>query len=226
MGKNLFLILVLFAFQVSTLSAQSYVRKTIKAGETLADNTYYLFPSFTDGTVKMKDGGKSLSKLNFNILLCQMQFVNEHGDTMNIADPSEIDSIILNDKSFFYKKGYYEILHSSDSLNLVVLRNVTYEPVKIGAMGLASHGGSIDSYTTLRDDNVTRQLVINQDINVVIESTYFLMNKKGEMYNATKSNFLSLFEKNKETIQGYLKANKTNYNKEVDLKKLFDFCSK
>ncbi len=226
MEKKLFLILVLFASQVSSLSAQSYVRKIIKAGENPIDSSYYLFPSFSDGTVKMKDGGKSYSKLNFNLLLCQMQFLNERGDTMSIADPLEIDSVIINGKSFFYKKGYYEILHNSDSLNLVVLRNVTYEPVKIGAMGISSHGGSIDTYTTLRDDNVTRQLIINQDINVVIKSTYFLMNNKGEMYNATKSNFLSLFEKNKEPIQGYLKTNKTNYNKEADLKKLFDFCSK
>jgi len=226
MKKYFFLSLVFCVSQIFSLSAQSYERRTIKAGETLADNAYYLFPSFTDGVVKMKDGGKSLSKLNFNMLLCQMQFINEHGDTMNIADPLAIDSIIINGKSFFYKKGYCEILYNADSLNLIVSRNVSYEPVKIGAMGLSSHGGSIDSYATIRDDNNSKQLTINQDIYVVIESTYFLMNDKAEMLNASKSNFLSLFEKNKEAIKEYLKSNKTNYNKEADLKRLFVFCTK
>ncbi len=226
MKKYLSLLLVLSALQTFSVSAQSHEKKTIKAGENLADYVYYLFPSFTNGTVKMKHGGASTAKLNFNMLLCHMQFLNEHGDTLDIADPLEIDSVIIKDKCFFYKKGCYEILDNSNSINLIVLRNVIYEPVKIGAMGIPSHGVSIDNYTTIRDDNESKQLVLNEDIDVILQSTYYLINNKGEMFNATKSNFLSLFEKDKEIIEGYLKTNKTNYNKEADLKKLFDFCSK
>jgi len=226
MKKYLALLLLILVFHSYSVSAQSHDRKTIKAGENLSDYIYYLFPSFTNGTVKMKHGGTSSAKLNFNMLLCQMQFLNEHGDTMSIADPLEIDSVIINDKSFFYNKGYYEILDNSSSAKLVVLRTVNYEAVKIGAKGLPSRGGDIDSYTNIRDENETRQLVLNQDLDVVVESTYYLMSSKGEMFIASKSSFANLFEKNKEIIEGYLKSNKTNYNKEADLKKLFDICSK
>ncbi len=226
MKKYLSLLLVLSALQTFSVSAQSHEKKTIKAGENLADYVYYLFPSFTNGTVKMKHGGASTAKLNFNMLLCHMQFLNEHGDTLDIADPLEIDSVIINDKCFFYKKGYYEILDYSGSSKLAVLREVTYDPVKIGAKGLPSRGGSIDSYTTIRDDNESKQLVLNQDVDVILMSTYYLMNSKDEMFIASKSSFVTVFDKNKETVEGYIKSTKTNYNKEADLKKLFDLCSK
>jgi len=226
MRKYFPLLLVLLTLQSFSVPAQSRERKTIKAGEDLADYVYYLFPSFTNGSVKLKHGGTSTAKLNFNMLLCHMQFLGEHGDTLDIADPLEIDSIIIGDKAFFYNKGYYEILDNSNSAKLVVLRTVNYEAVKIGAKGLPSRGGSIDSYTTIRDDNETRKLILNQDLDVVVESTYYLMNSRGEMFVANKSSFATVFDKNKEAIEGYIKSNKTNYNKEADLKKLFDVCSK
>jgi hypothetical protein len=92
-------------------------------------------------------------------------------------------------------------------------------------MGIPSHGTSIDSYATLRNENDTKQLILNEDLDVVLESTYFLIRNNGDMLNATKSNFLNLFKKNKQNIEEYLKLNKLNFNKESDLKKLLNFCT-
>jgi len=225
MKKYHFFILAVLGLQTLSLTAQTYEKRTIKAGENWFDYAYYLFPSFTDGTARIKDGGQLKSKMNFNMLLCQMQFINAHGDTLNIANPSEIDSIRLNNKSFFYKNGYFEILDEYGSVKLMVSRSVKYEPVKIGAMGIPSHGTSIDSYATLRDQNDTKLLILNEDLDVVLESSYFLTKNNGDLVVASKSNFLNLFEKNKQSIEGYLKLNKPNFNKQSDLQKLFDFCN-
>lgn len=223
MKKPILFAIVILAFQNLSLTAQVFEKRTLKSGQNWFEFAYYLFPSFAEGSAKVKSGGQSIYKMNFNMLLCQMQFINEHGDTLNI-DPAEIDSIIVNNKTFFYKKGYYEVVADFDSVKLLVLRNVKYEPVKTGAMGLPSHGNSIDSYATLRDENDTKQLILNEDLDIYLESTYFLAKKNGDMVTATKSNFLSSFKKNKPDIQQFIKSNKLNFNKESDLEKLLDFC--
>lgn len=224
MKKHLLIIFPILVLQHFSLEAQVFERKTLKAGQNWNEFVYYLFPAFTDGTVKIKNGGQAISKINFNMMLCQMQFIGPHGDTLSFSNPEEIDSIRVNDKCFFYKKNYFEILNDFDSVKLVVSRTVKYEPVKLGAMGIPAHGVSIDNYATLRDDNDSKPLILNVDLDVVIESAYLLMQKNGGMSIANKSNFLKLFGKNKPGLEGYLKSNKINFNKESDLIKLIDFC--
>ncbi len=223
MIKNIFFALVILGSQNLSVTAQVLEKKTLKAGQNWFEFAYYLFPSFAEGTAKLKSGGQSTYKMNFNMLLCQMQFINEHRDTLNI-DPSEIDSIIVNSKTFFYKKGYFEVISDFDSVKLLVLRTVKYEPVKTGAMGQPSHGNSIDNYATLRDENESKQLILNVDLDIYLESTYFFEKKKADMVRATKSNFLSSFKKNKPDVEDFIKSNKLNFNNESDLKKLLSFC--
>ena len=226
MKKYFLFILAILALQSLYLKAQVFERKTLKAGQNWYEFVYYLFPAFTDGIVKIKNGGQATPKMNFNMMLCQMQFIGPHGDTLSFTNPEEIDSIRLNSKSFFYRKFDFEILSGFGSVSLVVSRTVNYNPVKIGAMGFRTQGASIDSYATLTEQNDTKQLILNVDVDMALESTYFLMQKNGEMAIANKSNFLKLFGENKPGIEGYLRTNKINFNKESDLMGLLEFCAK
>jgi len=225
--KLYFLSAVVF-FQSFSARAQVFDKKIIHADDLLSDYFTYRFPSFEEATILFKSGGPLVYKMNFNTLLCTMQFIDPKGDTLAISKPENIDSIRLNNSTFFFKDGYYEIVAASDSVNvkLAVFRTVSFEPVKIGAMGVPSRHAAVDNYVSYTGINKkVTQLSVNQDIYAYLKTEYLLISDEGEFIKATKTNFLKIFNDDKKRIENYLKLNKPNFNKQNDLEKLFHFCA-
>ena len=96
-------VIIIIAF-LSSLKAQVYDKKTVHAGQSLSEVSYYLFPSFRDAKVQFKKGGELVSKLNFNLLICQMQFIDPKGDTLNLTRLEDIDEIDFDSTFFFMIK--------------------------------------------------------------------------------------------------------------------------
>ncbi len=223
MCRRFILLIVILVLNKFSSIAQVYDKKIIEAGHTLSEYNFYLFAKFDTANVKLKDGRHTFIKMNFNLLLCKMEFISPVGDTLSVSKPEDIDTIYLHNNLFFYNKIWVQILGGSDSVNIAILRNISYDAVKIGAMGLASHANGIQSYTSLDDGSGLRQLVMNEDVDITKETTYYLLHNNVEMIKATKLNFFKLFPKDKQRIETYLKSQKINYNKEMDLQKLLFF---
>jgi hypothetical protein len=99
---KLYILLAVIFFQNFSVGAQVTERKIIHAGDNLSDYFTYRFPSFEEATVLFKNGGTLKYKMNFNMLLFSMQFIDPQGDTLEIAKPETIDSIRLNNSTFFF----------------------------------------------------------------------------------------------------------------------------
>ena len=214
--------------QSFSAKAQTYDKMIIHNNDNLANYFTYRFPSFEEASVLFKNGGSLKNKMNFNTLLCTMQFIDPKGDTLEISKPGEIDSILFNDCTFFFRNGYFEILGTYDSVKLIVSRKASFDPVKIGAMGLPSNGNGVepvDSYTNNAKYVREFQLSTNQDINVIEKTEYFLMISNNELIKANKANFLKIFTGDHKRIEIFLKATKPNFTDQNDLRKLFDFCT-
>ena len=85
--------------------------------------------------------------MNFNVLLCTMEFINpKGGDTMEISTPEDIDSIRFNNSTFFFKDDYFEIIAAFYPVKLIVSRKVSIEPVMLGAMGLPARNYQVPGY--------------------------------------------------------------------------------
>lgn len=225
---NPYILSAVIFFQSFSAGAQAHDRKIIHANDNLSDYFTYRFPSFEEATILFKNGGSLLYKMNFNMLLCTMQFIDPKGDTLEISKPEDIDSIRLNNSTFFFRDGYFEIIAAVDSVKLVVSRKASFEPVKIGAMGLPSRNAGIDNYVSYNSNDKNMkviQLSVNQDVYVHEKTAYFLISNKGEFIKATKTNFLKIFNDDKKRIENFLKLNKPNFNKQNDLEKLFHFCT-
>ena len=82
-------------------SAQVYERTVIHSNDNLSGLFRFRFPSFQDATVLLKNGGSLKTKMNFNLLLCNMQFIDPKGDTLEITQPQEIDSVRFDHSTFF-----------------------------------------------------------------------------------------------------------------------------
>lgn len=206
-------------------NAQSYDKKVLKAGDDLSAISYYLFPSFTDATVTLPQG-KLVSKMNFNLLTCQLQFIDGKGDTLNLARPKEVERAAFDSVYFFYADdGYYEAGNTAAAVQLLVYRKASFNPVKVGAFGVQQHNGAgIEAFEALVTRTGDRRLLVNEDIEILHTTIYYLQGPGGERIKAGKAAFVKLFPGKKEVIETTIKANKINFNKEADLRLLLKVC--
>ena len=224
------IIALLFTLQSFFAQAQVTEKVTVKAGEdleaVLSSHGMYRFPSFKNGIVALRDGSTAGARMNFNIFLGEIQFIDPKGDTLVIADPETIDSIAIDTSLFYYKKGYLQVIANYNAAKLVMKQKIEFRPVKIGAYGNQSPGASIENYgratTTPYINN--NHLTLNEDIIVIKETSYSLIYKKYREAAATRSGFLTAFPDNKKRIDDYLTVNKIDFKNEGDLRKLLFIC--
>lgn len=207
--------------------AQVYDKMIIPAGDSISKYTTYLFPSFGDATVKARDGRSSIYKMNFNLLLCDMQFIDQKGDTLVITNPADIDSIQLNGCSFIYdhNKGYFQILAVSGVVSLAVHRQTRFDPVPVGAMGAKNESGRVVMMNSIPSRQGTMPLRLNEDIYVLKSMSFVLFYEGGETENAGKAAFRGIYRGDKKDFDQFVKANRIDFNNQGDLEKIFQFCA-
>jgi hypothetical protein len=215
-----------------SLHGQAQVKETvtIKAGEdlstVLSTHGLYKFPDFIYGTVMFRDGTDTKAKMNFNVFLNDMVFIDNKNDTMAIGNPELIDSIKLDSNIFYYQKGYFFVVKDYGDTKLVMQEKINFENVKVGAYGLPSRAGSIDTYGGAGTSfNSITHLILNEDVIIKKETLYLLTYKKYRSAKANLSGFFTAFPDIKKELQTFAESNDINFKKEEDLKKLFQYCS-
>lgn len=228
MSNRIYFIL-LFAFPVLA-KAQITERVTINAGEDIAavlsTHGLYVLPNFKTAKVNFKDGHSVQAQMNFNIYENEMHFINENGDTLVLNDPQLVDSILFDSTSFYFQDGYRQVIDGNNNSKLVLKRDISFQYVKRGALGLPAGGGvSAESYGSIVPRyNMAKKLVVNEDIIAIKKSFYYIIDKDGKETSASHSGFLSAFPALKNELKEYTDKNNISYKKENDLKKVFKFC--
>jgi hypothetical protein len=222
-----YIYLVALVLQGAAAYAQVSEKTVIPAGDSISNHYRYLFPSFKEAKVKFRDGRSFTYKMDFNMLLCVMQYINTKGDTLEITNAELIDSIRMDSCAFTYdnQKGYFQIIAVSDAASLAVNRRCTFQFVQKGAMDKSEQSSQVQMITDVNGRQGSIPLVSDQDTYVVRTTTYLLVLKSGEMMNAGKTPFMKIYNGDKKTVEQYIKANKINFNQQDDLEKLFDFCT-
>lgn len=227
--KKVWLLLALICLLVFSNLVQSQEIVRIKAGEDPASayspHGFYRYPHFSQGLVVFKHGGQTNAKMNYHMLNGEMQFITQGGDTLALADPFSIKYLTLDSALFFYNEGYLEVILNNEKLKLAKKVRLETQWEKIGAYGQASPSGSIRTPNKLILGNIGKNLSQNQNILVRKEYSYYWLDKYGTILKANKANLLKLIAPDsKNKIDDYLKANKIDYNKEEDLKRLLEFA--
>ncbi len=198
----------------------------VKAGDDIAQayssHGFYRFPQFGSATLYYKSGGQSFGQqFNYNILSGSLQFIGPKGDTLDLAGPSDIDSIVFEGNVFLYNEGFLEKAASADSIVLLKKIVIRTQTENVGAYGMPNSTASIVNFKNFTTGTGVYNLVMNQDV-VVTESVYWYFSVgNSEVLKSSKANLLKLLPAKKQsTAEMYLKQNKTNFEKEGDLKKL------
>ena len=209
--------------------AQSNEVVRIKAGEDPATkfspNGFYRFSNFREGTAVFKHGGTTTAKFNYHLLNEEIQFITINGDTLAIAEPYSLKYITVDSSLYYYFEGYVEVIENNKSLKLARKLRLDIKWEKIGAYNQPSPSGSIRTPSRiLLGNTVGANLTLNQDIVIQKDFSYYWLDKYGTVLKATKTNLLKFLPPDaKISIEDYLKKNSTDFRKESDLRKLFQY---
>ncbi|TDB62285.1 hypothetical protein [Arundinibacter roseus] len=228
-------IYILFFMSALALNLQAQDRKETmrvkdggKTDNQLFTQFKYTYDQFSDGIVRYRNGRAPVAKLNYNMLLQEMQFLSPSGDTLSLDQEYSIHAISIQNDTYVYngKKGFLKILSNEHTVQLAVDNSLQVANVdKIGAYGQSSGVSSIKTFTSFSNGNSSiSKLNIGGDVVYSVKRAFFLVDQNDLIFPATKKNFLRLFPNHKEAIADYLKQNQVQFTEEEDLQRLMKFC--
>ncbi len=171
--------------------------------------SFYINKEFSPGKVILKNGDVLTDRnLRYNIYTQQMQFVKAN-DTMAFGDPTEIQSLEFLSKVFVHKPfmrpdkevdvDYFEALYEG-KIKLLLRRVVTHELKAKGPQGEMEEAYLIVKQYYLQKDNKPAKLL--------------LLNKKS---------VLKAMDGHADQVKKFIKDNKLNCHKELDLVKIVEY---
>ena len=195
----------------------------------VSDQMKYLFPEFTTGDVYYFDIPKSKGKLNYNMLLGEMQFL-ENDQIFTLANVNNVDFVNIENRKFyrFNDMEFVEELMSTGTTQLRVRRKGNAVPhSKRGGYGTESSTEAISSYTGISSSDSYFNLSVKGKVLISIDYYYYLIGANGR-YVLIKNvkTFTRQFPSYRTQIKVFVKEHNTRFNNEDDLKVLLEYCSK
>jgi hypothetical protein len=224
---KLFLFIFVSCFNVATAQQSNFY--PVKMGEiptrVLPNEAMYAMPAFTRGTAFFRDGTASEQKFNYNFLLDEMHFIGAAGDTLAIADPVLLKSVVIDSNVFYYEKGYVqEILKAGNYILAVKRQTLQVVNQKRGGYDATSETGAIKTFNSVILSNQNYKLQVRTDVLFQQQFAYYLGTSGNSFVKASRKNFHLLFPD--KDLKTYLKENSINFNRPADLKALLQFCTR
>jgi len=196
--------------------------------EALPKAAQYRYETFQSGTVSFYNGKSSSGKLNYNILLDDVQFVDRARDTLSIANPETIKQVRIGDDTFYYdvEHGYVEVLEEYLGVKLALHQEfIPRNRENTGAFDQATETSSVRNYTALNTTGGMNKLTVKGDLLISQKATYLLLDKNQRVVRLNRNGVLRVFKPEKKKINAYIKENNINFNRLEDIKTLLEFCS-
>lgn len=203
-------------------------------GQANPDNPlpHFVFPGFTKGVTRMKDGTVFSSNLNYNtvdeIMVTQLE-----GKYRFARDVGRIDTILIENKKFVpVGKVFYEVLVQGPVS--FFLQNKSYLTPKGSSVGYGSKSQSVGATNYKRFEmqqwNINNQWdVVNIDLPQNVEVTpasVYWVRKEGNFEKFTNLNqFYKIFPKQESELRQFVKKEKINMNSREDIIKLAIFVN-
>jgi hypothetical protein len=225
--KALFVVLVFMLVKES--AGQNAPEIVIPAGaivsEVLTPDKIYQHSQFTLGKVLYRNGTETEALLNYNNFSSAIEFIGPKGDTLVIGKDllATIKKIMINRHTYFYQKGYYELV-AEYAFGKLLKRQVYVltNREKMGAYNQFSSVAAISSYDNLTDrtGGMSRSLKVKEKITLTLLAQYFFGDENDLFLPATKKNLMRSYPLKKARIDGYLEQHKVDFRSIEDLKGL------
>jgi hypothetical protein len=221
------LLLFVLVSCLSIADANSQKRKTFKIypGEKLIEKIpkeeIYTYPEFTQGTVYLLNNTYSPATMNYNSLFREMQFVDQYGDTISIADEKMIKYIVIKTDTFYFNEGYLKLVLNNGDVKLAHKKYIEFiNREKLTGFGESS-GGSVETYNSwFGSNNYLKELVAKELLTMATNNKFYIADRFNHFKLANKKNVMEIFASKENEVEKYMKENKVDFSNEEDLKKL------
>ena len=200
------------------------------------DNTYrplpqFLFPSFTEGYVVMKEGKKFSALLNYN-MVDQIMVTELNGEYRYATKMEEIDTIYLGHKEFVpADKFFYEVLVKGTAT--FFLQNKSLYTPKGSNVGYGARSQSIGPTDFKRYEltNVCYQynevvhIELPPNVDVTPAFVYWVRISDEMKKFSNERQFLKIFPEIESELKEYIKKEKINLKVYEDIIKLGTYCN-
>lgn len=206
-GKS---ILVLFLAFATPLNSQT---------STQEEYPQFLFPDFSMGTMKMKNGNTRDFLLNYNIITEKM--VYRQGENFYDMITIDVDTVFVRQRKFIPSgKFFYELLLDS-SVSLLIQHKGKLTPR--GAP--AAYGGTsqISSSTYLSSVNLTggqANLKLPDFYIVQPEPVFWIRNGSDMLSFLNKKQFMEIFTGHEKELNNFIRKNRIKFDNISDMVKL------
>ena len=190
-------------------------------------NAVYIFPEFMQGKVFFKNGTTSSAKLNYNTLIGEMQFLDNDENILSIANPQDVEFVLIDKKVFchFSGKTFIQLVLMNENIKLFVKRfTESTEHHAKGAYGQSNTTSAITNINTTYSFK-KNELSVYKELRFNIRDEFYLENNgKFNKINNMKS-FTKIFPQFKNEIIRFAESNKTNFKNEKDVIMLTNYCT-
>ena len=193
----------------------------------MSSSKQYLLPDFANGTVYYKNTQTGSAKMNYNIVLGEMQFMTSDQKVMSLDNVSEVKEVIIGDRKFYPVSGeeFAEVL---DYGNVQLLVNKKYEFSPHGkktAYGGYSSTSSITNYGNIESGSRSLALSTDELLLAKIGVSYYLVLNNKRTAIKTLQAVYKQFSKNKAEVEKFVKENNIKITDEDGMKSLVKYCS-
>ncbi|MQY79752.1 MAG: hypothetical protein GH151_11245 [Bacteroidetes bacterium] len=186
---------------------------------------HYIFPTFTKGSVVMKDGNTKQAILNYNTVTQEMIF-EQYGKRLALDKLETIDTVIIQDRKFIpVGEVFYEVaLVASISLFIQHKSDLISEGKPIG-YGTKKQTTSSTIFSKLIAPDGLYPLKLPDEFYVINTSVNWIQKDESMVKFITKRQFLKIFKEQENKLKQFIKENKINLKVSEDIIMLVNYCN-
>ncbi len=225
--KSLTTLFGLLLLYFTSLAQEVHERMHINGGSELWTNfmkEMFLYPEFNDGTIRYHNGMTFARKVNYNRILETIQFIDEKGDTLAIADEAAVKDIIVKNDTFIYNPECLEVINANNTLQLLKHEKMRIADIRRkGLYGIPNTSSAMESINMVYTWMNSYQVDVNELLLLSKTINYYVKKADGEKVSASRKNILAMFPKRRDDLKKYIDEKKINFNKEADLSQLVSY---
>jgi hypothetical protein len=158
----------------------------------------YAYRQFVDGSIHYRNGKAVNQKMNYNVLLSQMQYINTRGDTVPIGD-YYFKFIVLEKDTFYYNNFFYTIIKEYDKIKLISRNIFVFVNRKITGP---------DSFYDIDEAVLTgvylRGMAPKDTFRLARSNMYFMTDLKDNIQSLRRENLIKLYPHRKKELLEFL----------------------
>jgi hypothetical protein len=216
--KLLLPVLCFFIFGVNLGAQQKII--VVNPGKDIITNIpaedVYAHKQFVKGTIQYKKRKVIRSKMNYNVLLDRMQYINSTGDTVSMDD-YRFNFIVLESDTFYYDRYYYKFLKKYDKIKLVsrtVFAMINRQKTS---------KDSLDKlYQIIYNGLFLQGITAKDTLKLVKLESYYMGDPKNVIQTLRRENIIKIYPHRKKALLDYLNNHPVYLDNREEVEKMLD----